>query len=61
LLLHTFTFPINFYNNLNDKNSEGKNATTYMLTFVCFKKVGLVYGRVGDGAGAASKFLPGAV
>jgi hypothetical protein len=28
-----------------------------MLNFLLFKKVGLLYGRVG--AGAASKFLPG--
>jgi hypothetical protein len=31
-----------------------------MLTFLLFIKVGLLYGRVGAGAGAASKFLPGA-
>jgi hypothetical protein len=29
-----------------------------MLTFLLFIKVGLLYGR--EGAGAASKFLPGA-
>jgi hypothetical protein len=29
-----------------------------MFTFLLFKKVGLLYGRVG--AGAASKFFPGA-
>jgi hypothetical protein len=27
-----------------------------MITFICFKKVGLVYSRVGVGAGAHQKF-----
>jgi hypothetical protein len=56
-LLQFITFIIHFYTNLTQEKSEGKIATTLMLTFVCFKKVSLVYFRVGFGAagvGAAS-------
>jgi hypothetical protein len=61
--------PNQFRNNLNKKK---KIALTLMLTFVCFKKIGLVYSRLGAGAvdagagaiaagaGTASNFLPGA-
>jgi hypothetical protein len=41
-----------------------KVAPTLRLTFVCFKKIGLLYSRVGAGAagaGAASKFFHEAV
>jgi hypothetical protein len=31
-----------------------------MFTFISFKNFGLIYSRVGAGAGAASKFFPGA-
>jgi hypothetical protein len=55
---NSFLFTFNF----NNKKSAEKIAPT-LLTFVRFKKVGLVYSRVGakvTEAGAASKFSLGA-
>jgi hypothetical protein len=51
-------FSYSLLQKFNNKNTEGKNATTFMLNFVHFKKGGLVYSRVG--AGAASKIFFGA-
>jgi hypothetical protein len=62
---HSFYFSRShyIYNHFNCPkfSSEDKVAQTLRLTFVCFKKVGLLYRRVGagTGAGSASKFLPG--
>jgi hypothetical protein len=54
-------YSIHIDNNCNHGNPFVKNVRTLMLTFLLFKKVGLLYGRVEAGAaGAASKFLPGA-
>jgi hypothetical protein len=49
---------IHIDNNCNHGNPIVKNAPTFMLTFLLFKKVGLLYGRVG--AGTASNFIQGA-
>jgi hypothetical protein len=57
------SFPIQFYNRLNQNKSEEKKIVpTLASTFACSKKVGLIYRWVGAGAravGAASKVLPG--
>jgi hypothetical protein len=55
-----YAFSIHIDNNCNH-GTFSKKVRTLMLTFTIFKKVGLLYGRVGAGvAGATSKFLPGA-
>jgi hypothetical protein len=55
----TLLFPFTFVTILFIPKSEGKVSSTIRLTLLCFLKVGLVYSRVGAGAGAgaALKFL----
>jgi hypothetical protein len=47
-----------FYN-FRYTESEEKRMLDFMLTFIPLKNFDLLYSRVGVGAGAASKFLPG--
>jgi hypothetical protein len=41
------------YNHVNQTASEEKRTSALMLTFVCFKNLGLVYRRVRSGTGSA--------
>jgi hypothetical protein len=58
-VLQFLLFPFIFGTILIMPKSEEKVASTLRLTLLYFQKVGLVYSRVGAGAGAgaASKFL----
>jgi hypothetical protein len=42
------------------QNNMNKIVSTFVYTLVHFKILALLYSRVGAGAGAASKFYPGA-
>jgi hypothetical protein len=53
-----FCFSMPIYNNFHYIESEEKRMSDLMLICIRFKNVGLLYRRVG--AGAASKFSPGA-
>jgi hypothetical protein len=54
-----FTNPIRICNHLNHTKFRGQSSANTLVNFcVCFKKVCLLYSM--EGAGAASKFLPGA-
>jgi hypothetical protein len=50
-----------YYNFCNTELEEKrKRMSDLVLTFISFKNFYLPYSRVGAGAGAASKFMPGA-
>jgi hypothetical protein len=53
-------FPSQIYNHFNHTKIRRQSNPAFKLPFVCFQKVGLLYSKVEDRAGAASKFLPGA-
>jgi hypothetical protein len=51
---------MHIYYNFRYKDSEEKRLPDLMLPFTTLKIFDLLYNRVGAGAGAASKFSPGA-
>jgi hypothetical protein len=52
------THPVYFFSNLNRTESNEQNSFNMCLNLDHFKNFALLFSRVG--AGAASKFLPGA-
>jgi hypothetical protein len=61
-ILQNFTvfFSIHICNHFNHTKIGGKRSHSPEVDFGLFSKVGLVYSRVGDGAGAATNILLGA-
>jgi hypothetical protein len=59
-MLQFITHSFHIFSNINQIKSNEQDSFNMCLTVVHFETFALLYSRGGAGAGAASKFIPGA-